>query len=117
MTRMSGQDTLERRLPVCDGAWHAMLCIEAGKMGLTGTRHGMPDRWDWGVTLDSLLNAQADWTRDDKELRELTPSQRIDLFAHQSAVALRLRKHWSRTNRISLGTYAGRPRPHDEWRL
>lgn len=60
---MSAQVSLETQLThLCttlDGAWHHMAVVHAGTLGLTTSRHGSEDRWDWGVTALSLQQAFA----------------------------------------------------------
>lgn len=84
---MSEQVTLEthlvRVIDHLDGAWHGIAVTEAGKLGLVETKHGAPDRWDWGATARSLLEAQDRWRQAGDAVRAMTPEQRAALWTSE----------------------------------
>jgi|SRR5262245_21567379 len=59
-----------------DGASHHHAVIRSGLQGHVMTRHGARDRWDWRVTLDTLLYAQQRHGRLRALADSLTPEQR-----------------------------------------
>lgn len=89
---MGDQVTLERHALAYDGAWHHALVIAAGLDGLTTTTHGAADRWDWGVTVQSLGYALQRHRMLQERLAELTPDQRAALWADPSPEAAELRR-------------------------
>lgn len=61
--------------------------------GMQGaTRHGAPDRWDWGATGHSLLTAQDEHRRREALVASMTPEQRAALWADPSPEAAALRR-------------------------
>lgn len=77
---MGDQVTSETLRTRWDGARHHTLVIEAGKLGLVTTSHGAADRWDWGVTAESLARAVNRETQADRLVRQMTPEERSDLW-------------------------------------
>lgn len=79
-----------------DGSAHDHAVICAGTRGEVTTRHGAPDRWDWGVTLATLVQAQQRHGRLERVVAEMTPEQRAALWTDTSPVAAELRRIASR---------------------
>jgi hypothetical protein len=77
---MGDQVTSETLRENWDGAWHHMLVVEAGKLGITDSHHGDCDRWDWGVTLASLVDAQDRERQADRLVRQMTPLEREGIW-------------------------------------
>lgn len=75
-----------------DGAAHHHAVICAGMRGEVATRHGAPDRWDWGVTLSTLGAAQDRHRRLESMLDEMTTDQRAELWAESTPLANELRR-------------------------
>lgn len=69
-----------------DGAKHHMLVIEAGKLGLNESHHGAVNRWDWGMTLATLIDAQDRETQADRLVRQMSAAERASLWAPDPAV-------------------------------
>lgn len=70
---------------------HAVICT--GLRGLNGTRHGAPDRFDWGMTMQSL---HASWQRHERlqaVADALTPEQLDALWQDTSDQARLLRRY------------------------
>jgi len=84
--------TLHRLCTTLDGAWHYLAVAHAGTQGLTTTRHGAPDRWDWGMTMDSLQIAQERHVRLQNLADSLTPEQRMAVWQDPSEQAKQLRR-------------------------
>lgn len=88
--------TLADLAQMFDGAAHDYAVICAGTRGEVTTCHGAPDRWDWGVTLVTLAQAQQRHARLERVVAEMTPEQRAALWVDTSPVAAELRRIASR---------------------
>lgn len=84
--------TIEELVERFDGAAHHHAVACAGTRGMVGTRHGEPDRWDWGVTIGSLLDAWHRHERMQALADSLTPAQRAALWQDTSQQAAKLRR-------------------------
>lgn len=69
---------------------HAVLC--AGLRGHVNTRHGAPDRWDWGVTVQTLRDAEQRHERMQKLADSLSPEQKAALWGSTDQWAAELRR-------------------------
>lgn len=75
-----------------DGAAHHHAVVCAGLRGTISTRHGAPDRWDWGATLASVERAW-DYHRRMQALADsLTPDQRAAVWSSDDPRAKELRR-------------------------
>lgn len=79
-----------KRLPT--GSEWAFAVIEAGKQGHAGPLHGDPSRWDWGVTVKSLMLAFKRHEMLVDFARGLTAEQRDALWSDPSEEAARVRR-------------------------
>lgn len=77
---MGDQVTSETLRTRWDGARHHTLVIEAGKLGLTTSSHGAADRWDWGVTAESLARAVNRETQADRLVRQMSAEERAEVW-------------------------------------
>lgn len=57
-----------------------------------GPPHGAPSRWDWGVTLRSLAEAEQRREHLDRLARNMTPEQHAQLWQDPSPRAAELRR-------------------------
>ena len=57
-----------------------------------GPRHGAPERWDWGRTLRTLVDAIQRREHLDRVARNLTPEQQAALWSDPSPEAAELRR-------------------------
>lgn len=74
-----------------DGTWHHIAVIHAGTLGLTETRHGAADRWDWSQTARDIPAAQHQHERLQVLANSLTPEQRSELWTTSDPRAAKLR--------------------------
>jgi hypothetical protein len=66
----------------CDGATAHMMVVCGGMKWpeQVTTRHGARDRWDWGVTLDSLMVAWDRERQSDRLVSQMTPAELAELW-------------------------------------
>jgi len=75
-----------------DGAaWHHAV-ITAGMRGQSATRHGAPDRWDWGVTANTMQAALQRHERLRALAESLTPEQRAAVWSSADPRAKEMRR-------------------------
>jgi hypothetical protein len=66
----------------CDGATAHMMVVCGGLRWpeQVTTRHGARDRWDWGITAESIARAVDRENQADRLVRQMTPEERADLW-------------------------------------